>query len=110
MFKSVMVRSEREQKASDVSASCAGPSRLDLWTLTQASGWSFPATTFTAEKGWSKFLHYVIDSKSLPAYENQLDQLMERKSKPSLNCGDITHEESGSWNTVSRKYHRFLCL
>lgn len=37
MFKSFMVRFEREQKASDVLASHAGPSRLDLRTLEKAS-------------------------------------------------------------------------
>lgn len=110
MFKSFLVRFETEQKARDVPANYAGPSRLDWWTPEEESGWSFTAQTLTAEKGWSKFLQFEVDSKSLHAFNNQLDQFMERKSTLSMNCGDTTVVESGSWDTISRKYRRFLSL
>lgn len=83
MFKSFMVSREREQKASDVSASHAGPSRLGWWNLEQSPGWIFIANNFyrlffTAEKVWSKWLQYVADSKSLCAFKILLGQSVER--------------------------------
>lgn len=110
MFKSFMVRFERGQKASDVSASYAGLSRLEWWTVEQTSRWSFTAQTFTHVEDWSKLLQYVVGNKSFHAFKNQLDEFMERKSMPSMNCGDTKHGESGSWDAISRKYHSFLCL
>lgn len=115
MFKSFMVSYEREQKASDVSASHAGPSRLDWWNLEQPPGWIFIASNFyghffTAEKVWSKLLQYVADSKSWCAFKILLGQSVERQSTPSMCCGNTVHVGSGSWDAFPRKYHGFLYL
>lgn len=93
-FKSFMVSCEREQKASDVSASHAGPSRLEtdgtwnshlgefLWPTI------FYGHFFTAEKVWSELLQCVADSKSWCAFKILLGQSMERESTPSMHCGN----------------------